>query len=57
MSELSNVINLTKFHGVFHSFRKAVDNPTRLRAQLGKWGGDLDDYTTQTRPKIIIQAI
>jgi hypothetical protein len=57
MSELSNVINLTKFYGVFHRARKAVDNPTRLRAQLGKWGGDLDDYTTQTRPKIIIQAI
>jgi len=37
--------------------RKAVDNPAAIAGQLGKWGGDLDDYTTQTRPKIISQAI
>jgi len=51
------VINLTKFWAFSTGSRKAVDNPAALRAQLGKWGGDLDDYTTQTRPKIIIQAI
>ena len=57
MSELSDVINLTNFQGLSTGSRKAVENPAGLRASLGRWGGDLDDYTTQTRPKIIIQAI
>jgi hypothetical protein len=34
-----------------------VENPAGVRASLGRWGGDLDDYTVQTRPKIISQAI
>jgi len=33
------VINLTKFHGVFHRPRKAVDNPARLRAKKGNGAG------------------
>lgn len=32
MSELSQVINLTEFYGVFHRPRKAVDNPAAVRA-------------------------
>jgi len=57
LSELIRVSNITNFWGFSTGSRKAVDNPAALRASLGRWGGDLDDYTVQTRPKIISQAI
>jgi hypothetical protein len=52
MSELSHVINLTNFWAFSTGVRKAVDNPAHVGALKGRWGGDLDDYTVQTRPKL-----
>jgi hypothetical protein len=56
MSELSAVINLTNFREFSTDVRKPVDNPARVRAQKGRWGGDLDDYTVQTRPKLYYEG-